>query len=104
MGKYLMLVTSNAHDGRDDDYNEWYDGTHLADVCALPGVTSGRRYAAIPQSPNAPPTRYLAAYEIETEDPTAVLAEMMRRGQAGEMALSDSLDMNSVQLWLYEQS
>lgn len=102
MGKYLMVVTSSAKDGRDQDYNAWYDGTHIHEICAIPGVTAGRRYDAIPQTPNQQPSPYLAIYEIETEAPTSVLGEMMRRSQAGEMSMSDALDAESAQIWMYE--
>lgn len=103
MGKYLMVVTSSAKPGREDDYNAWYDGTHLAEICSLPGVTSGRRYDAIAATPHPQPTPYMAIYEIEAEDPTSVLAEMMRRSQAGEMSMNDALDTESAKIWMYEQ-
>ncbi len=102
MGKFLMVVTSAAQPGRDDDYNAWYDGTHLAEICSLPGVTSGRRYDAIPATPHPQPAPYLAIYEIEAEDPGSVLGELMRRGQAGEMSTSDALDASSAQIWMYQ--
>ncbi|MBW8754945.1 MAG: hypothetical protein JF595_12490 [Sphingomonadales bacterium] len=102
MGKYLMVVTSGAKDGRDDEYNAWYDGTHLADICSLPGVTSGRRYDAAVPSPNPQPAPYLAIYEIEADDPGTVLAEMMRRAEAGEMSLSDALNIDQAQIWMYK--
>ena len=103
MAKYLMVVPSSAKAGRDDDYNSWYDSTHLADICSLPGVTSGRRYDAQPDVSLAPPpARYLAIYEIETDDVAAVLAEMGRRAAGGEMSMSDALDIESAKIWIYK--
>jgi hypothetical protein len=101
MAKYLLVALSNAKPGRDDDYNFWYDTVHLADVCALPGVISGRRFEAHTQSPVRPEANYLALYEIEAEDPSIVLAELHRRAQAGEMALTDALDASSAKLMLF---
>lgn len=103
MGKFLMVVTSGAKAGRDDDYNAWYDGTHLAEICSLPGVSGGRRYDAIPLTPNPQPAPYLAIYEIDADDPATVLNEMMRRSQAGEMSISDALDAESAKIWMYRQ-
>ncbi len=103
MASYALVVTSSAKDGRDDEYNDWYDSTHLADICAIPGVVSGRRLEASPASPNATPSTYLAIYEIETDDPAAVMAELGRRAQAGLMPVSDALDLASAQLWLFKQ-
>ncbi len=103
MAKYLLIGTSAAVIGRDDDYNDWYDSTHLAEVCAIPGVISGRRYEADACSPNAVPSDNIAIYEIETDDPAAVLAELRRRAAAGLMKMTDALDRSSAQLWLFKQ-
>ena len=102
MAKYMMVVQSEAKDGRDDEYNHWYDGQHLADVLAIPGVTGGRRFDAMPGSVGARGMRYLAIYEIDSEDPHAVLAELEKRAADGTMAVSDALDPESVRLWLYK--
>lgn len=102
MARYIMVVPSNALPGRDDDYNAWYEGTHIGDVCAVPGVVSGHRYEADPASPTKPAGRYLAIYEIEAEDPAGVLAELMRRVETGEMSLSDSVDVASAQMMLFK--
>jgi hypothetical protein len=102
MGKFLMVVTSAAKDGRDDEYNAWYDSTHLADICSIPGVIGGKRYDAIPTTPNPQPAPYLAIYEIEADDVSSVLGEMMRRSQAGEMSMSDALDVEQAKIWMYK--
>ena len=102
MAKYVMVVPSSAKPGRDDDYNTWYDGRHIHDICAVPGVISGRRFDADPASPNPVPGRYLAIYEIETDDITSVLVGMGERGASGEMPLSDALDVESAQIWFYK--
>jgi hypothetical protein len=101
MAKYILVVPSNAKPGRDDEYNEWYDGVHLKDVCALPGIISGRRFESDPRSPAKPDGRYLAIYEIDADDPAAVLAELGRRARSGEMALTDALDVSSAKLMLF---
>jgi hypothetical protein len=104
MPKYVMVVPSTAFEGRDDDYNRWYDGEHIHDICALPGVKSGRRFNAVQEaSPNPVPGKYLAIYEIETDDIGSVMAEMGRRAMAGEMSVSDALDRDSAQIWIYQQ-
>ncbi len=103
MAKYVLVVPSAAQPGQDDAYNAWYDTTHLADLLAIPGVISGRRFEPAEFSPNPPPATYLAIYEIETDNPAAIFEEMMRKSQSGEMQVSDALDQSSAQLWLYKQ-
>lgn len=104
MGKYVMVVQSQALEGRDDDYNAWYDGQHFQDICAIPGVTGGRRLEATPVIMGEPGLRYLALYEIEADDPGAFMAEMGARGADGRMPVSDALDHAGVRLWIYKVS
>jgi hypothetical protein len=102
MGKYVMVVQSRAKEGRDAEYNKWYDTTHLAQICAIAGVKSGRRFEATPISAGAPGLKYLTLYEIETDDPGAVMAELGKRSVSGAITPSDSLDAPAAVLWIYK--
>ncbi|WP_174274157.1 DUF4286 family protein [Sphingomonas bacterium] len=102
MASYILVVPSNAKPGQDEEYNRWYDDTHLGDLLAIPGVTKGRRFNADPASPSPPEANYLAIYEIEAEDGAEVLAELGRRAQAGEMEISPTLDTASARMMLYK--
>ena len=104
MAKYSMVVQSQAVAGRDDDYNEWYDNQHFGDICALPGVTGGRRLEHAMTAMGEPGLKYLAIYDIETDDIGAVMAEMGRRGAEGQMPISDALDGPASVLWVYKVS
>ncbi len=101
MAKYVMAVQSAALEGRDDEYNAWYDATHLHEICSVPGVVSGRRLKATPIAMPTPGARYLSLFEIETDDIGAFMAEMGRRRESGEQAPADLLDRSSVVLWIY---
>lgn len=103
MGKYVMIVQSQAKDGRDDEYNAWYDGEHFHDICALPGVQSGRRFelAMAPMGPAG--LRYLAIYEIECDDPVQVMAELGKRSADGTMSMTDAIDGPASVIWYYKQ-
>jgi hypothetical protein len=102
MARYVMVVPSSAKPGRDDDYNAWYDSRHIHDICAIPGVISGRRFTADGASPNPAPAKYMALYEIETDDINQVLAGMGERAAAGEMPMTDALDLDTAQIWFYK--
>ena len=104
MAKYSMVVQSQAQPGRDDDYNAWYDGQHFGDICAIPGVTGGRRLEQVMTVAGEPGLKYLAIYDIETDDMGGVMAEMGRRGAEGLMPISDALDAPASQLWIYKVS
>jgi hypothetical protein len=103
----LYFVFSNPIEGREDEYNTWYDDVHLADVRRLPGVVSATRYEYLPTSfrrLTAAPTehRYLAVYELES-DAEDVLAELVKRAGTSEMPLSEALDVENVQTCVWKR-
>lgn len=83
-----LIVLSNAADGRDDEFNDWYDNVHLGEVLALGPFTAAQRFRLAPEQISPQQHRYLAIYEFEgsPEDATAAL----RAGAAG-FAMSDAL-------------
>ncbi|OYU34742.1 DUF4286 family protein [Novosphingobium sp. PASSN1] len=95
MANYILVVLTNAQPGRDDDFNAWYDDVHLRDVCAVPGILAARRYMAAPiqPAPDGARWRYLAIYEIETDNLQGVMDEMNARAGTDQMFVSDSLDV-----------
>lgn len=98
---HSFVVYSNPAEGREDEYNRWYDDIHLGEVLAIPGFTAARRFRVTPIGPDAPKHHYLAIYEISAEDPGPVLADLMGRAEAGGLRMSDAL--GEVQTVLYEQ-
>ena len=104
MSKGLLLVfTQPVSADRAADYNDWYDNVHLHDLVAVQGVVSASRYQVsdtqlLPEAtPDGPP--YLAIYEIEADDPAAVLAAI----REGGFRPGDALDGATVQALFVEQ-
>ncbi|HEY6493330.1 MAG TPA: hypothetical protein VIZ43_08665 [Trebonia sp.] len=68
MEKHLLLVFTRPVEGREDEFNAWYDERHLGDVTGLPGIVAGQRFVFAEASPNsvssAPEFGYLAVYEV----------------------------------------
>lgn len=104
MSNYLLAFYSSALPGRDAEYLDWYRDVHLAEICGIPGVKSGRVFEAHPASPAKPAATQLALYELDVDDPVGVLQEMNRRGHAGEMSLTDAIDVSSVQISVFKQN
>jgi hypothetical protein len=105
----LFFVFTNASDGREDEFNEWYETTHVPDVLTVPGVVSAQRYVIadvevdeVEGAPNPPPPehRYLAVYRLDRE-PNQVMKEMTTRTASGAMPLSDSMDFASVRMSIW---
>lgn len=90
MARYKFIVFSAPVEGRDADYNRWYDTQHLPEILAVPGFVSAERGKVVSRDPSKP-SRYFAAYEMETGDPFGTVGEMRRRILAGEMVRSDAV-------------
>jgi hypothetical protein len=102
--KQLFMVLTNPVDGRDDEYNQWYDNVHLADVQRVPGVVGAQRYELVPTgSEGAPPPthRYLAIYEIDRKA-NEVLSELMARAGGPQMPLSPALDLTTINMTVWK--
>lgn len=102
MARYAFVVHTNPVEGREDEYNDWYSGPHLADLRRLPGVVSARRFriADAQIRDAASPHRYLAIYEIETDDPQSFTRELLARAGTELLATSPALAADaSAYLW-----
>ena len=96
MTRHVLLVLSNAANGRDDEFNDWYTNVHLPDVLAVDGFVAAQRFrlADAQLQPDRPaPHRYLAVYDIEADDPSAPLQALLSGVMSGAIPLSDTLDL-----------
>jgi len=100
--KYSYVFFTNAVAGKDDDYNTWYDNQHMPDVLKIPGFVSAKRYclADVGVMGPVPQHRYLTIYEVESNNPEAVLAELSSR--APGMVMSDALNTDDITGALWE--
>ena len=91
-----MIVFTSPVEGREDEYNEWYDNTHLVEFAALPGVVSAQRFKVSPTGPKSK-TSYAAIYELDG-DPADVIQAMNAAIKSGEMHMSDAIDISSISM------
>lgn len=67
MEKWLLLIQTVCTDpAREQEFQEWYTNVHVPNVLRTPGFVRGTRYVI--KEPNEAQGKYLALYEIETED------------------------------------
>jgi hypothetical protein len=77
MKQYRLIVLTTPGKGREDEYNEWYQNTHLPEVVAQKGFKSAQRFRVNKAMSPGHSWPYLAVYEIETDDIDKIF------GQAG---------------------
>ena len=91
--KYKLVVFTNAVEGKDKDFNDWYQNTHLKQIVSIKSFAQAQRFqfitSIIPGAPNH--ARYMAIYDIETDDINASLAAMGELAASGRMPLPDSM-------------
>ncbi len=95
---HRLMVFSNPVAGREDEYNEWYDGIHISEVLEVDGFVACQRFVADAAAED-PPAKYLAVYEIDADDPVAAYTNL--RGATGEMNVTDAIDRESVVSWIF---
>jgi len=101
MPKYNFIVFTNPSEGQEDEFNRWYDDVHVPEVIATPGFTGASRFRLATPGVENPEFRYLAIYEIETDDAAATLAELTSRAGDGRFNMSTAL--GNAQTMLFEE-
>ena len=102
MTKYTFVVLSNPTAGKEAEYNEWYNGQHIPDVRNVPGFVRAQRFKlADAQMGKHNPHKYLAIYEIETDDLAGALAELKARGGTADIVMSDAIDLKNVGAYVF---
>ena len=103
MPTYKLIVLSRPVAGREDEYNDWYQNTHLQQVVTIDGFRSAQRFRlreGLSEDGAAAP--YVVIYEIESDNPSAALAELKRRAGTALLPISNSLAPGTVAA-LYEE-
>jgi hypothetical protein len=95
MGKWLLVAQSNCTDpAREEEFNHWYNTVHVPDVLETPGILRGTRFKN--DEPQEGHWKYLAIYEVETEDIQQtisrfgeIITEKWQQGRWSELLATD---------------
>lgn len=100
MTHYRFLVESRPLSGMEDEYHQWYDGRHSADLLTLPGARQVQRFRTIGSATDVP--TFFMIVDYETDDLAGLLATIRTRAQSAGMPSSDALDPASVKVTILE--
>lgn len=103
MAAHVFVVFTNPVAGQDGTYNDWYTNQHLRDVLDVPGFVSAQRFKlSDTQRAAGPfPWRYMALYNIETDDLQKTLASLAERSGTSAMVISDALAAERL-AWVFD--
>jgi hypothetical protein len=100
---FVQLVFADPADGKESEFNTWYDAHHAPEVLKVPGFTSGQRLELAdvqlaPQAGERP--KYLTMFEIQSKNLPRTIAEFQRL--APGMTNSPAFDGNKVFGYTYQ--
>jgi len=104
MAKFTFVVLTNPTLGKDAEFNEWYNQQHIHDVLNVPGFVCAQRFRLADAQMGGDadsPYKYLALYEIETDDVAGTLKELQSRRGTADMVMSDAIDMKKVAAYIF---
>jgi hypothetical protein len=84
----LVLAFTNPLEGKDDEFNQWYDDVHLPQVASGKGWASGERFKLDDvqlDGWSSPLHKYLAIYRL-IGDPGEAIKNHTARVEAGELS------------------
>jgi hypothetical protein len=99
MAKYTFLALTNPIAGKEAEFNAWYDTHHVPDVINVPGFVSGQRFKLADSQLGGEASKafkYLAVYEIETDDIAGTIKELQARGGTADITPSDAIDRKAM--------
>ncbi|MFC2036030.1 hypothetical protein ACFLUJ_07940 [Chloroflexota bacterium] len=77
MPESMFLVYTRTDPTRENEFNDWYLYTHHHDLLETPGNVQNCRFRSLNPEPAEREARYLAVYEIDSDDPVAVLRQIL---------------------------
>lgn len=106
MTKYMLVVGLNVADkGKEAEFNKWYNEIHFPDVLETQGFVKATRWENI--APGEKDAKFLALYEIETDDIDATMkalnATIAEKAKAGRMNNLGSLAIRGTYKFLYSR-
>jgi hypothetical protein len=82
--EHIFIALTTPVDGREDEFNQFYDDVHVPDILGARGWAAARRYKLSPtQRPDqSPPWLYMAVYELSLP-PQEAIGELAQRPDVG---------------------
>ena len=101
MAQFRVLIFLNPVEGREEEFHEWYENTHLDDVLRTAGMAAAQRFDLGASAGMAMPNSHLAIYETEGESAEEVMARL--NGTRSEREMIDAIDASQVAIWVFSE-
>ncbi|MGB3626232.1 MAG: hypothetical protein WA989_10395 [Henriciella sp.] len=96
-----LIALTNAQEGREKEFDDWYWNQHFPDGLRLPGCFAGRRYHR--EADGSGEFRHLAIYQFDLTDMAVAVNAVAARSGTPEMPLTDTIS-SVFQAWFVSPS
>lgn len=86
---HVLIALTNAREGHEAAFDEWYWTQHFPDGLRLPGCFAGRRYLLANGAAGA--YRHLAIYQFDIPDIGTAIDALAQRSGTPEMPITDAI-------------
>jgi len=93
MAKCKLIALTNPLPGKEAEFHDWYQNKHLPELVAFAGVQGAQRYKLVAKLMGADANQWLAIYDIDIDDPGALLAQMGQAAASGKLTPGTASDM-----------
>ena len=100
--KHVVVVLTEPTEGREDEYNDYYEKQHLDEVLGTTGWLSAQRFKLTGQQGMACPLPYLAYYEVEADDPQEILRTL--NDTRAQRVQSAALNKQTAGVWIFSET
>jgi hypothetical protein len=100
-GSWRLAVMTNAAEGRDDDFNAWYDNVHVPEVMTVDGFATAQRYRLVKTVAGEFQAKYLSIYGLEANDAAGAGAALKAMGGV-KFQLTDAMGRSGASIVAFE--
>ena len=99
--KHIIVVLTEPTQGREAEYNDYYENLHLDEVLATTDCSSAQRFKLSAEQGLACPLPYLAYYEVEADHAGTVLEKL--NATRAQRVQSDALNRQTAGVWVFSE-
>lgn len=99
MARHVVLVLSEATEGREQEFDDWYENVHLDEVLATTGWQSAQRFVLADQKGAPCPLRHLALYDVDADDAGEVFRRLDETRKDRQQ--SDAFNRRTAAAWVF---
>ena len=100
--KHMVVVLTEPNDGREEEFNDYYENLHLDEVLASTGWSSAQRFKLVDEQGRDCPLPYLALYEVDVDDSKDVLQTL--NATRKQRVQSDALNKRTAGVWVFAET